>query len=107
MHHRFTPGGLYLLDEPESALSPRGLLAAIAALHATVRLGSQCVVATHSPVLLALPGARILQIDDDGRVEQVGYDECSPVALTRSFLRDPSSVLAELLAGEEDDGGAV
>ena len=103
LRHRCTPGGLYLLDEPESALSPRGLLTAIALLHATVQQGSQCVIATHSPVLLALPGARILQIDAQGLVEQVSYDQCAPVVQTRRFLRDPAAGLAELLDVDPQD----
>lgn len=99
--HRFGPRGLYLLDEPESALSPTGLLAAIALLDAAVAAGSQCVIATHSPVLLALPGARILQIDDLGLVEELGYDECAPVVATRRFLADPVAAMALVLGHEE------
>ena len=64
--HRFRPGGLYLLDEPEAALSTQGCLAALTRIHDLVQQGSQFLVATHSPVLLAVPGARILEITDDG-----------------------------------------
>jgi predicted ATPase len=95
--HRLRPQGLYLLDEPEAALSFRGCLAAIARIHALVERGSQFLVATHSPVLLAVPGARILQIDADGAFEPVGYDEAMPVWMTRRFLADPGSTVAELL----------
>ncbi|WP_405415923.1 hypothetical protein [Pseudonocardia alni] len=58
--------------------------------------GSQFVVATHSPILLALPGATILEIGDDGTVRRVGYDEALPVVLTRSFLADPDAFLRHL-----------
>ena len=58
--------------------------------------GSQFVVATHSPVLLALPGATILEIGDDGAVRRVGYDEALPVVLTRGFLADPDAFLRHL-----------
>ena len=59
--------------------------------------GSQFIVATHSPILLSVPGARILQIDDTGRIERVGYDDAEPVTLTRSFLADPDRFLRHLL----------
>ncbi len=101
LKHRFGPRGLYLLDEPESALSPTGLLAAIALLDTAVAAGSQCVIATHSPVLLALPGARILQIDDDGLVEELDYDDCAPVVATRRFLADPVAATAQVLRPSE------
>ncbi|WP_226353461.1 AAA family ATPase [Pseudonocardia sp. ICBG601] len=96
MTHRFTPRGLYLLDEPEAALSVTGALAVLARMVDLIARGSQFVVATHSPVLLALPGATILQLDDDGAVRRVGYDEALPVALTRSFLADPDAFLRHL-----------
>lgn len=98
--HRFGPGGLYLLDEPEAALSPRGCLALLARIGDLVGQDCQFVVATHSPILLAAPGARILQIDADGQVEQVGYDQAEPVTLTRQFLADPDRFLHHLFSDE-------
>ncbi|SFB60116.1 Predicted ATPase [Amycolatopsis marina] len=95
--HRFGPNGLYVLDEPESALSVRGCLSLITRIADLVAQGSQFVIATHSPVLLAAPGARILQIDDDGAIEQVHYDQALPVALTRRFLNEPEAFLRYLL----------
>jgi predicted ATPase len=59
------------------------------------------VVATHSPILLAVPGARILQMDADGEIEQVGYDEADPVTLTRGFLDNPQRFLHHLFADDE------
>lgn len=97
--HRLRPKGLYLLDEPEAALSFRGCLAAIARIHTLVEQGSQFLVATHSPVLLAVPGAQILQIDGDGVLAPVGYDEAMPVWMTRRFLTNPEETLDELLGG--------
>lgn len=97
--HRFGPDGLYVLDEPEAALSVPGCLALVARIHDLVRAGSQFVVATHSPVLLAVPGATILRIGDDGVISQVTFDEADPVALTRSFLTDPQRFLRHLLDG--------
>ena len=98
--HRFGPGGLYLLDEPEAALSPRGCMALVARIAELVAQGSQFVVATHSPILLAVPGARILQIDGDGEIERVGYDDAEPVTLTRGFLARPDRFLRHLLTDE-------
>ncbi|KUL30956.1 AAA family ATPase [Actinoplanes awajinensis] len=96
--NRFHPGGLYLLDEPEAALSPRGLLIALARLHDLTEAGSQMLIATHSPILLALPGATILQVEDDGRLRRVTYDEADAVQVTRNFLADPQRTLRHLLA---------
>lgn len=94
--NRFGPDGLYLLDEPEAALSVRGCLALLRRIADLRARRCQFVIATHSPILLALPGARILQIDDDGALETVDYDRADPVVLTRRFLADPSGPLGEL-----------
>ncbi|GAA5170778.1 AAA family ATPase [Pseudonocardia eucalypti] len=96
--HRFRPGGLYLLDEPEAALSVRGCLAVLARMVELAGGGSQFVVATHSPVLLALPGATIYQIDEDGGIAAVDYDQALPVRLTREFLNAPDRYLRHLLS---------
>jgi predicted ATPase len=98
--HRFGPRGLYLLDEPEAALSPRGCMALLARIAELVTQGGQFVVATHSPILLALPGARILQINENGEIDQVGYDDAEPVTLTRAFLAGPEHFLRHLLVDD-------
>jgi predicted ATPase len=94
--HRFGPNGLYLLDEPEAALSVHGCLAMVARIRELTRDGSQFVIATHSPILLAVPDARILQIEVDGSIAAVAYDEAQPVELTRSFLAEPGRFLHHL-----------
>jgi predicted ATPase len=91
--HRFGPCGLYMLDEPEAALSVHGCLAMLTRISDLAEAGSQFVVATHSPILLAVPQARILQIDASGTINEVTYDEAQPVMLTRSFLADPQRYL--------------
>ncbi len=98
--HRFGPHGLYVPDEPEAALSVRGCLALVRRIGELLVEGSQFLVATHSPILLAVPGARILQIDTDGTIEQVDYDQADPVALTRGFLANPDRFLHHLFSGE-------
>jgi predicted ATPase len=94
--HRFGPRGLYLLDEPEAALSVRGAMALLTRLHDLAHQGCQVIVATHSPILLALPGSSIQQLDDDG-LRTVTYDEAAPVELTRRFLANPDRSLRQLL----------
>ena len=105
--HRLRPDGLYLLDEPEAALSPQGAMAALTRIHQLAQAGAQFVIATHSPILLAVPDARILEIGDDGRWEAVDYDDAMPVQLTRAFLADPRRVLAGLVDGGSGLDGAV
>ncbi|SFM76624.1 Predicted ATPase [Pseudonocardia ammonioxydans] len=96
LNHRFGPRGLYLLDEPEAALSPTGAMAVLGRMADLTAQGCQFVVATHSPILLALPGATILEIGDDGAVRRTAYDDAAPVVLTRGFLADPDAFLRHL-----------
>jgi len=98
--HRFGPEGLYFLDEPEAALSVRGCMAVLARVAELAEQGCQIVVATHSPILLALPGASIFEIEEDGTITRTSYDEALPVRLTRDFLARPETYLRHLL----DDG---
>jgi predicted ATPase len=94
---RFGPNGLYLLDEPESALSAQGCLALIARITELTSQGCQFLIATHSPILLAVPDARILQIGEQGRITRVDYNDAEPVQLTRAFLDEPTRFLNRLL----------
>ncbi|MFI5623224.1 AAA family ATPase [Nocardioides sp. NPDC051685] len=95
--HRFGPNGLYILDEPEAALSVKGCLALVARIVELADERSQFVIATHSPILLSVPGAKILQFDEDGRITQVAYDDAEPVSLTRRFLSNPARYLRYVL----------
>ena len=95
--HRFGGEGLYFLDEPEAALSVRGCMAVVRRLVDLVGQGCQFVVATHSPVLLALPGAVIFEIGEDGSLGRTSYDEALPVRLMRDFLGRPEVYLRHLL----------
>jgi predicted ATPase len=101
--HRFRPHGLYLLDEPEAALSVRGCMAVLARFAELVEQGCQIVVATHSPILLALPGATIYQIGETGEIERMDYDQALPVRLTREFLSAPEKFLRYLLTEDQHD----
>ena len=102
---RLVPQGLYLLDEPEAPLSPQSQLALLAMLADLVAEGAQFVVATHSPILLAFPGARIYSFDElPARV--VPYAELEHVRLTRDFLAAPERFLRHLRSGGDSAGGS-
>jgi predicted ATPase len=73
--------GIYLFDEPEAALSPSRQMAALRAIHQLVQASSQFVIATHSPILLAYPNARIVQFDGSGLTE-IRYED------TEHYARD-------------------
>ena len=92
---RFVPGGLYLLDEPEAALSPMRQLTFISALKQMIQENSQFIIATHSPILLAFPEAQILQFAN-GAIRAVQYKELEHVQLTKDFLNNPDSFMRHL-----------
>ena len=83
--NKFKGKGLYLLDEPEAALSPNRQLAALSAIHQLVRDDSQFIIATHSPILLSYPNAKILLFDGTG-ITEVAYEDTEHFAITRDFL---------------------
>jgi predicted ATPase len=94
---RFTPRGLYLLDEPEAPLSPFRQLALLALLRQMADEGeSQFIIATHSPLLMAFPGAAIYNLAS-GAPRRVSWEELEHVALTRDFLNDPDAYLRHLV----------
>jgi predicted ATPase len=97
--NRFGPNGLYVLDEPEAALSLRGNLALMRRMHDLIGEGSQFVVATHSPILLGFPNARIYVLSDDG-INEMRYEETDQYELTRSFLDDRERFLRYLFSDD-------
>ncbi len=92
---RFVPGGLYLLDEPEAPLSPQNQLGLLAVLLEMVSQAAQFVIATHSPMLLAFPGAKIYSFDQIP-IAPVAYEDLDHVVLMRDFLNDPEAFLRRL-----------
>jgi predicted ATPase len=92
---RFKPGGFYVLDEPEAALSFQGCLRLLAVIDDCVTQGAQFIVATHSPVLLAYPQASIFELDPTG-INARDYDDVETVQLWRSFLAEPDLFLRHL-----------
>jgi len=95
VQHRFGPKGLYILDEPEAALSLRGNLALMRRMHDLVAEGSQFIVSTHSPILLGYPDAKIYVLSAEG-IAQVPYEKTEVVELTRAFLDGRDQFLRHL-----------
>jgi predicted ATPase len=100
--NRFGAEGVYLLDEPEAALSVTGALALLAVVARAAKSGAQFVIATHSPILLAAPSARIYELDEDG-INITDYDDLQAVRLTRGFLDAPNRVSTSPDAGPGAD----
>lgn len=97
----FGDNGFFLLDEPEAALSPNRQLAALSAIHQLVKRGGQFIIATHSPILLSYPGAKILQFDGAG-ISEVAFEDTEHFAITRDFLNHYPRRLQQLLADEDE-----
>ena len=101
MMHRFGGNGLYLLDEPEAALSPQRQLSALARIHDLVKANSQFIIATHSPILLAYPDAYIYSCSNEG-IELTDYTDTEHYRVTRDFLANPQRMLDVLFATDDD-----
>ena len=96
VQNRFGGHGVYLLDEPEAALSPTRQLTLLCQINELVKQESQFIIATHSPVLMAYPDAAIFQFSEDG-IQSVNYRETEHYQVTRRFLEDPERMLRYLL----------
>ena len=94
--HRLLGDGLYLFDEPEAALSPMRQLSMLARLHELVALGSQFIIATHSPIVMAYPGATIYHVSEEG-LRTIAYEETEHFLVTRDFLNRHERMLRELM----------
>ncbi|GAA0626169.1 AAA family ATPase [Brevundimonas kwangchunensis] len=98
--NRFEGEGLYILDEPEAALSPARQLSFLARLHQLVNTRSQFIIATHSPILLGYPDAWIYQTSSHG-LELIAYEDTEHYQVTRGFLNRPQTYLDVLLSDDE------
>lgn len=96
-----TPNGLYFLDEPEAALSPQRQLALLAEIYECANKGSQFIIATHSPILLGIPGAMIYCFDD-GKIHTCSYEETETYQIMKMFLNNREDILRRLLDDEID-----
>jgi len=90
---------LYILDEPEAALSPTRQLAVLARMNQLLEQDSQFIIATHSPILMAYPGALIYHITESG-IESVDYEETEHYEVTKTFLDNPNRML-QVLFGDD------
>lgn len=97
VQNRFGGEGLYLLDEPEAALSPSKILTLMVEINQLVQENSQFIISTHSPILMAFPNARIYLIDGSG-IRPVNYRDTEHFSLTKQFLDDPERMLHYLLS---------
>jgi len=102
MKERLQGGGVYLFDEPEAALSPQRQLSVLTLMHRLVQHQSQLIIATHSPILLAYPQARIYQFSESG-ITEVKYTDTEHYLITKDFLNRHERMLEILMAAEEDE----
>ena len=96
VQNRFGGNGLYILDEPEAALSPMRILTLIAEIDRLVKANSQFIIATHSPMLMAFPNAQVLELSSDG-IYPVNYRDTEHYQTMRDFLNNPERILHYLL----------
>lgn len=96
LNNRFGEQGLYILDEPEAALSPQRQLAALSRIHDLVLERSQFIIATHSPILMAYPNAWIYACTPEG-LQRVNYEDTEHFRVTRDFVLNPQATLKTLL----------
>ncbi len=99
--NKFRDAGLFVLDEPEAALSPQRQLALLARIHQLVQAGSQLIISTHSPILLAYQNSTIFLLDHTG-IHRTRYEDTEHYAVTKAFLQDPAGRIQKLFAGIED-----
>lgn len=99
--NRFGPDGFYILDEPEAALSPSRQLVFLRVLKELEEQNCQVLIATHSPILMAYPGADLLMIADDGSFVRTGFRRTSHYLLLREFMKDPEGFVGGMLRDDE------
>lgn len=100
IENRFGGNGLYILDEPEAALSPKGIMRLIVSMQRLVKNASQFIISTHSPMLTAFPGAEVYEITEEG-ISSVPYNKTAHYTMTRRFLENPDKILRFLLSEDE------
>ncbi|MBR4668828.1 MAG: AAA family ATPase [Butyrivibrio sp.] len=96
----FQGNGLYLLDEPEAALSPQRQLTLLLEIVNCAKEDSQFIMVTHSPILLGIPGAEILSFDD-GQIHPIDYEDTDSYQITKMFIENKEQLLKRLLSDED------
>ncbi|MBQ7912200.1 MAG: AAA family ATPase [Clostridia bacterium] len=99
--NRFDGNGIYILDEPEAALSPTGIMKLMVYINRLVKCNSQFIISTHSPMLISMPDADIFEISEKG-INKVAYEETNHFIITKQFLNNPSRMVQYLLKNEMD-----
>ena len=99
MMNRFGGNGVYILDEPEAALSPSRQMAMLSRIHDLVKANSQFIIATHSPIIMAYPDAVIYEIKD--KIRKVEYEETEHYQVTKSFINNTNKLLDILMDKKE------
>ena len=99
LERKFNRNGLFLLDEPEAALSPQRQLSFLILMHDTVRRYKDApfIISTHSPVLLGYPGAQILSFDDN-HLHEIAYEDTAPLQIVRRFVTDRDNFIQDLFS---------
>lgn len=97
---RFRGRGIYLLDEPESALSPMRIMTLIVEMNELIKKGSQFIICTHSPILMTFPGACIYEFGSYG-IREVSYKDTEHYAVTKEFINSPEKMLGYLIGKDE------
>ncbi|WP_027417402.1 AAA family ATPase [Aneurinibacillus terranovensis] len=94
--NRFRGNGIYILDEPEAALSPLRQLSMLARIHELVCRNSQFIIATHSPIVMSYPNAKIVELTEEG-IKEVSLEETNHYSIMKQFFEDKNSLLHHLL----------
>lgn len=96
VENRFRGKGLYILDEPEAALSPMRLMRLMVCMQELVKQNSQFIISTHSPILMTFPGAEVLEITEKG-IRSVDYKDTEHYIVTKRFMHAPEKMVESLL----------
>lgn len=96
VENRFVGNGLYILDEPEAALSPMRLMRLMVCMQELVKRNSQFIISTHSPILMTFPGAEVLEITEEG-IRSVNYKETEHYMVTKRFMDAPEKMIESLM----------
>lgn len=99
VQNNFRPNGFYILDEPEAALSPQRQMTLLLEMDRLSKAGAQFVVASHSPILLSLPGARLYSFDCEG-IQSIEYEETESYQIMEMFINNREQLLARLLGAD-------
>lgn len=99
LNNNLTENGLYLIDELEAALSAQRQLSALIEIYESAKMGSQFIIVTHSPILLAIPNATIYSFDGDN-IHKINYEESDAYQITKMFIENKDDILRRLLESE-------